>query len=127
VAALTTREAWIYRDWQAAIGDWMLIENRGGARRFDVRSYRSFFAAEADPQADDQEWLDRLGEVTDSLDVQGDPLHDARIEQLRQIYLAVATLMVRFHDAEPEVSALSETTLKSATELCERSPGQRAS
>jgi hypothetical protein len=127
VAALTTREAWIYRDWQAAIGDWMLIDNPGGARRFDVRSYRSFFAAEADPQPDDEEWLRRLSEVTDSLDVQSDPLRDARIEQLRQVYSAVATLMVRFHDAEPELSALSETTLKSATTLSEPPPAQRAS
>lgn len=114
VAALTTREAWIYRDWQAAIGDWMLIKDADGVRRFDVRSYRSFVAAEMEPDADDKEWLTRLQEVTDDLDVQSDPLQDARIEQLRQVYSAVATLILQFHDAEPELSAVGETTIKSA-------------
>jgi hypothetical protein len=114
VAALTTREAWIYRDWQAAIGDWMLIQNPGGVRRFDVRSYRSFVGAEMEPDGDDKEWLARLHEVTDDLDVQSDPVHDARIEQLRQVYSAVATLILRFHDAEPELSAVGERTVTSA-------------
>jgi hypothetical protein len=96
IAALTTREAWIYRDWQSAIGDWMLIQNSDGARRFDVRGYRSFVAREIQPEGDDTEWLSRLHEVTDDLDVQSDPLHDARIEQLRHVYSAVATLILRF-------------------------------
>jgi len=122
VAALTTREAWIYRDWQSAIGDWMLMESSDGARRFDVRSYRSFFGAEMHPKDDDQEWLARLREVTDDLDVQSDPLHDARIEQLRQVYTAVATLILRFHEAEPELSAVGEATLKRAFGMTARTP-----
>ena len=76
VGALVTREAWIYRDWQAAIGDWMLIHDSEGVRRFDVRSYRSFVGAELEPNGDDKEWIARLREVTDDLDVQGDPLHE---------------------------------------------------
>jgi hypothetical protein len=122
VAALTTREAWIYRDWQAAIGDWMLIQDSDGVRRFDVRSYRSFVAAEMQPGADDKEWLTRLHEVTDALDVQSDPLHDARIEQLRQLYSAVATLILRFHDAEPELSAVGARTVVSAKAMSDGTP-----
>jgi hypothetical protein len=100
----------------------MLIQNADGARRFDVRSYRSFAAAEMQPDGDDKEWLTRLHEVTDELDVQSDPLHDARIEQLRQVYSAVATLILRFHDAEPALSAVGDTTLKSATQISGRTP-----
>jgi hypothetical protein len=58
----------------------MLIQNADGARRFDVRS--SFAATEMPSDGEDKEWLTRLHEVTDDLDVQSDPLHDARIEQL---------------------------------------------
>jgi hypothetical protein len=92
----------------------MLTQDPEGVRRFDVRSYRSFVDAEMQPDGDDQEWLARLHEVTDHLDVQSDPVHDARIEQLRQVYSAVASLLLRFHDAEPELSAVGETAVMNA-------------
>jgi hypothetical protein len=98
----------------------MLIQNADGPRRFDVRSYRSFVAAELHPEGDDKEWLTRLDEVTDDLDVESDPVQDARIEQLRQVYSAVATLILRFHDAEPALSAVGERTLESATKTSGR-------
>lgn len=116
IAALSTREAWLYRDWQTAIGDWMLVEAAGGARRFDVRSYRSFAAAEIQPADDDKESLARLNEVTDDLDVQGDPLDDARIGQLRDVYSAVARLILRFHEVEPSRSAVGAAALRHATQ-----------
>jgi hypothetical protein len=55
----------------------MLIQDSDGVLRFDVRSYHSFVAAEMHSDGDDNEWLTRLHEVTDDLDVQSDPLHDA--------------------------------------------------
>jgi hypothetical protein len=39
---LSVREAWIYRDWQAAIGDVMLQEAQPGARLFEVLGYKDF-------------------------------------------------------------------------------------
>jgi hypothetical protein len=46
--------------------------------------------------------------------MQGDPLQDARIEQLKQVYSAVATLILRFHDAEPNLSAVGDATVMTA-------------
>ena len=66
--AVSTREAWLYRDWQDAIGDWMLVKG-DGVRRFDVKGYRAFADAERARSEDDEEWLVRLGELTDELDI----------------------------------------------------------
>ncbi|MCA1569058.1 MAG: hypothetical protein LC798_01810 [Chloroflexi bacterium] len=114
--AVSTREAWLYRDWQDAIGDWMLVEG-DGVRRFDVKGYRTFADAERVRRHDDEEWLVRLGELTDELDVRDDEWADARIAQLRGVYRAVAQLLVGFHEAAPEHSSIDEATLARAREL----------
>lgn len=111
VRVLSTKEAWIYRDWQDAIGDWMLVENVGGARRFDVKGYRLYDSERPSDDGGD-EWLERLAELTDGLDVGADDTNDARIAQLRGVYHAVANLIVRFHNAEPQLSSVRETTLE---------------
>jgi hypothetical protein len=108
--AVSTREAWLYRDWQDAIGDWMLLKG-DGVRRFDVKGYRAFADAERIRSDDDEEWLIRLGELTDELDIRDDEWADARIAQLRGVYRAVAQLLVSFHEAAPDLSSISEDTL----------------
>ncbi|MBX3093606.1 MAG: hypothetical protein KF680_03570 [Cryobacterium sp.] len=42
VQLLDTREAWIYRDWQAAIGDLLLVSASEGSRTYDAIGYREF-------------------------------------------------------------------------------------
>ena len=38
------RQAWIYRDWQQAIGDVMIRDIKGPVRRFDIIGYGEFEA-----------------------------------------------------------------------------------
>lgn len=97
------------RDWQAAIGDLMLEPQlAGGARRYDVRNYRSFTAIAIDGSDADKAWLARLGEFTEHLDVSVDEQYDARVGQLRGVYQAVAQLIGDFHDAAPEHSSVTD-------------------
>lgn len=111
IAALSIKQAWIYRDWQDAIGDWMLRENVAGARRFDVMSYRSFSDIEREPTNGDAAWLELLRGLTDGLELGGDERKDARIAQLRGVFEAVANLIAQFHEAEPELSSVRESAL----------------
>ncbi len=114
--AVSTCEAWLYRDWQDAIGDWMLVKG-DGVRRFDVKGYRAFADAERVRSEDDEEWLVRLGELTDELDVRDDEWADARIAQLQGVYQAVAQLLVSFHEAAPDRSSVSRSALERASAL----------
>jgi hypothetical protein len=113
IRAVARREAWLYRDWQDAIGDWMLVEG-DGVRRFHVKSYRAFADAERIRSSDDEEWLVRLGELTDELDIRDDEWADARIAQLRGVYQAVGQLVVSFHEADPDRSSVVPGALERA-------------
>jgi hypothetical protein len=111
IAALSIKQAWIYRDWQDAIGEWMLRENATGARRFDVMGYRSFSDIEREPKKGDAAWMELLRGLTDELELGANERTDARIAQLRGVFEAAANLIVQFHEAEPELSSASEATL----------------
>ena len=107
--SLATHEAWLYRDWQDAIGDLMLEEANSGVRRYDVASYRRF---EDDLRSSGERWIAHLDELTSHLDVDGDPLVDARIDQLRSVHLAVARLILDFDHEKPMIA--SKATLEAA-------------
>jgi len=110
LGALSTREAWIYRDWQDAIGEWMLVEVRAAARRYDVRGYAWFSDVERRDQPEDREWLLRLSELTAGLDVEAAAGIDARVGQLRGVYVALARLIQELHQHEPEWAEINTAT-----------------
>ncbi len=88
---IAMREAWIYRDWQAAIGDLMLVSNTGGSRKFEVIGYGTFeqICEAADPFQ--KRWIDRLSEIFDDVDLKKiEDRFDARPRQLRTILRATA-------------------------------------
>jgi len=109
---LSVREAWIYRDWQAAIGDVMLRETQPGTRLFEVIGYRDFETLCKDGQESDRIWMKRLNAVIDDLDTHGDGSKDARIEQLRAVYIATAEMIRALHLVEPKRSIITSVTLE---------------
>ncbi|WPZ34524.1 hypothetical protein T8K17_25285 [Thalassobaculum sp. OXR-137] len=88
---LGIKEAYIYRDWQCAIGDMMISTSGIGGRRFDVMGYRDFeerylAAAAQDGDTPDKRWFGRLDAIFHDLDMQKSGIFDARREQVRKLY-----------------------------------------
>lgn len=51
------KEAWIYRDWQSAIGDLMLHPTDGAERRFEVIGFSEFESMCTDGTAVEKKWI----------------------------------------------------------------------
>lgn len=90
------KEAYIYRDWQAAIGDMMIEEAKAGARHFTVIGFGAFedlyVAAKAKKhRGATARWLDRLEALFHDLDMESGAF-DARREQMRTFHVCCKTL-----------------------------------
>src|SRR5262249_42045754 len=59
VRQIAIREAWLYRDWQSAIGDVMIRETSASPRRFDVVGFGDFEAMLFQPTETQCRSLDR--------------------------------------------------------------------
>ncbi|HEV7337557.1 MAG TPA: hypothetical protein VGO06_16425 [Bosea sp. (in: a-proteobacteria)] len=91
------KEAYIYRDWQTAIGDLLLQEDKGGDRRFSVMGFGSFEdmflrAHSEEAPSSERRWFDRLQALIYDLDVTREGMFDARREQLRKLYICCIEL-----------------------------------
>jgi hypothetical protein len=84
------KQAWIYRDWQQAIGDLMIREIGGAVRRFDIIGYGAF---ETLYRETDNPWVARLRDVVIGIDVARPEPADLRLEQLRHVARATASLV----------------------------------
>jgi len=86
------KEAYLYRDWQAALGDLMLRESKDSRRRYDVMGFGEFedrYTAARNASSEtsnDRRWFDRVEEVFHDLDMTRTGMFDARREQLRKLY-----------------------------------------
>lgn len=93
LSQIAIRQAWIYRDWQQAIGALMIRPVEGAARRFDTLDYGTFEALVTDGTGSEKVWVDRLEAALVGIDAaQPDPT-DFRIEQLRRVARATAALV----------------------------------
>lgn len=84
------KQAWLYRDWQQAIGDVMIREIDGASRRYDVIGYGAFealFAEAGNP------WIERLRSVVVGVDPANPLPGDFRLAQLRNVARAVARVV----------------------------------
>lgn len=83
------KESYLYRDWQAAIGDLMLQEDKVGARHFSVIGFGQFeemaITAKKKKRPAAMRWLDRLERLIHDLDMTRDDTFDARRAQLRRL------------------------------------------
>ena len=97
------REAYLYRDWQAAIGDIMIVPfDSPGGRKFDVSGFRDFERlykqATANESHDDRSWIFRLEALFTDLDIEKMGMFDARRDQLRKTYEALLELESHLRD-----------------------------
>uniref|UniRef100_UPI000A36908A hypothetical protein n=1 Tax=Amycolatopsis kentuckyensis TaxID=218823 RepID=UPI000A36908A len=120
---LSVREAWIYRDWQAAIGDVLLRETSSGPRRFQVIGYRDFETLVEEGEEADRRWLRRLYTVIDDVDVHADRTSDARIGQLHAVYVATAGIIEALSAAGGRRSPISGDLLACARSVVREPAG----
>ncbi len=86
----------IYRDWQSAIADIVIIKTNDQIRKFDVTSYKDFENLYLSQDKDTRKWLGRLNKLFKNFDVTVDDRFDGRTKQLRGIYQAVYAILKSF-------------------------------
>jgi hypothetical protein len=82
------KEAYVYRDWQQAIGDLLLTKLTGTPRRFDVMGYAQFeslFLGSDVARETERRWIRRLDAVFAGLEPDKEDVFDARRDQLKRI------------------------------------------
>lgn len=86
IRILGIKEAWMFRDWQQAIGDFMIRPAKGGSRLFDVIGYGDFILeakkALYDEKDKDHCWIRNLYNLFNDLQPKTIDIFDARNDQL---------------------------------------------
>lgn len=85
------KKAYIYRDWQTAIGDLMLERRDGDTRNYTVIGFGVFedcyiSAYQGADEKKMKRWFDRLQAVTYDLDVEQVGIFDSRREQIQKVF-----------------------------------------
>jgi hypothetical protein len=116
-AILSMREAWIYRDWQSAIGDVMIRKSESEARRFEIIGFGDFeqliFASDTRTRLA----LERLLNVFDQLNLTIDDRYDARPKQLRAVAKATSNLILAGRKFVKGHFVVPEYSIKRASEI----------
>jgi hypothetical protein len=96
IKEVSIKVALIYRDWQQAIGDLMLIKISD--QSYDVISFKSFekFWAQGS-NMEERIWISRAERIFEKLDMRVDKKNDSRIEQLRGVYKSVYVLFDKLY------------------------------
>jgi len=111
------KESWIYRDWQDAIGDMMLIENKSETRKYDVIGFYEFSNKLKSADNKDVEWITRIEDVFYDLDVTGANKADMRLEQLKHVVKSTSNLMLSLTANDKQRKVLMSKTIKLANKL----------
>jgi len=103
--ALCIREAWVYREWQEAIGDLMIENISHSGRRFDIIGYQKFSEICGQGSTGDRLFLDKLKRLVVDIDIRRE--RDSRVQVLWAIYVACAQFITRVAEIYPKTSLIS--------------------
>jgi hypothetical protein len=97
ITYLDIKEAYIYRDWQSAIGDLMTHDLANASRRFDVIGFGEFeerylSANATGTVSSDKLWFSRIESLFYGLDMEQKGIFDARRDQIRKLSESSADL-----------------------------------
>jgi len=88
------KQHYIYRDWQAGIGDIMLTASNSPERKLEVISFKAFEDLINSPKSNAKLWFDRVGELFNEVDVSyATMLNDIRACQLIDLFNALNKLV----------------------------------
>ena len=119
---ISVKQAWIYREWQQAIGNLMIREIGGAIRRFDIIGYGEFEAMFRDPKTDKNEPLTVLRHMIVGIDVNQPVSTDYRVTQLRLVANAVARLVCAIETMELQRRIVDRTTCEMARKFLREIP-----
>jgi len=83
IVEISRQEAWIYRDWQTAIGDLMLVKIHKAIRSYDIIGFGEFEKLFLEGK---NIWLERVKSLFSNLNVGIDDRYDGRVVQLKNVY-----------------------------------------
>jgi len=121
---ITMREAWLYRDWQSAIGDVMTRKSELGARNFEVIGYGDFEQFGSSEGQEQKRALHRLLAVFDGLDLSIQDRFDARPRQLRAVAKATAELVLAVDRTQGKKSIVPKGTVRLAEAIISKVASQ---
>lgn len=116
IESVSYRESLLYRDWQDAIGDAMLLQDQGSVRRFKTIGYEQF----GELLKSDRQWFRVMSRMLDDIDFGHPDPSDFRRVQLIKLRDAVARLFLAIGTAEEHL--IDPGTAKAARGLLQESP-----
>ena len=116
VKELDITEEWLNRDYQAGIGDMMICETSGGARRFDVIGYGEFEELTKSGQENTKKWMHRLQAIFRDLDTSASQ-SDARVQMLEDVLQTIATLLLSVSKLDDHRSIVEKSTVRRARHI----------
>lgn len=126
IARMSVRQAWIYRDWQQAIGTLMIHPIEEAARRFDVIDYGTFERLFTRADGEERPWMERLEAVVVGIDVATADPADFRVAQLRSVARALAELVCAIERLDLERRILDPKACELARKLLTTIPPREA-
>lgn len=90
IRGLTYREALIYRDWQDAIGDMILVRDSDSIRKFKIRGFAEF---EQILEAD-LAWIKTFKKLVADVDFETRDANDFRAKQLLRLAQSVSAILI---------------------------------
>lgn len=126
LACMAVKQAWIYRDWQQAIGTLMIRTVDDAARRFDVLDYGTFERLFFDEQSVEKPWMERLETVVIGIDPADPDPADFRVVQLRAVGRALAALICAIERLDLERRILDPKACAMARRLLADIPPRHA-
>lgn len=123
IRQIAIREAWLYRDWQAAIGDLMISEAKVGNRRFEVLGFGDFESMLLAPTENQFRSICRITMLFDQVDVDREDPFDARPEALRKLYQATACMVKTIAEVPTSARVIDMRTATEARHILERFNG----
>ncbi|MBT4711252.1 MAG: hypothetical protein HOB82_06965 [Alphaproteobacteria bacterium] len=119
IQSLSIREAWLYRDFQSGIGDLMIRNTTGGARRFEVVGFKEFEVLLLSEKKTDQRWVNRLNRILRDLDISGADKNDARVRMIEETFLATVRLLEVLAKVDPNRDSVATQILSEGARLRE--------
>lgn len=113
IESLAYREALIYREWQDAIGDAMIVRDPDSPRRFRIIGFAAFSEL---IEKREHPWFQVFATGLDDIDFEQPDRRDVRAHQLRKIANAVGAMLAAI-DRSARTSPVSRQTLAAAERL----------